>query len=241
MKPILNFTVLLSFYSPLFFSQVAGAEVDPCRPSITPEQPQYILGYGSFLQTASRQRTLPSSDAGLPVLISGFERGWFIRGSIYSPTSYLGAIENPDRSLNGAIYRLGIVDEIKASDLRESGYCRKRIEPEQLRLFDQGAVPEGEIWIYVAPPDRIQMPNADYPIVQSYVDLFLGGCLEIQKQFSLTDFGEQCVNTTSGWSAHWVNDRIYPRRPFIYEPQSFGIDQILLKTIPDLLQQRVIE
>ena len=241
MKPIPNFVVITVLLSPLLLPQATGAEVDPCRPAIAPQQTQYILGYGSLLQTASRQRTLPSSDAGLPVLLSGFERGWFIRGSSYSPTTYLGAIENPEGNLNAAIYRLSIPEEMQDSDLRESGYCRKRVKPEQLLRLDQDPLPEGEIWIYAAPPDRVQTPNSDYPIVQSYVDLFLGGCLELQKQFALADFAEQCVSTTSGWSAHWVNDRIYPRRPFIYEPQSFSIDQILMKKIPELLQERVIE
>ena len=33
--------------------------------------------------------------------------------------------------------------------------------------------------------------------------------------------------TTTGWNANWVNDRIYPRRPFIYAPGASAIDKIL--------------
>jgi len=40
-------------------------------------------------------------------------------------------------------------------------------------------------------------------------------------------FTQDFIRTTSGWNAHWVNDRIYPRRPFIYVPNSSAIDKAL--------------
>lgn len=108
-------------------------------------------------------------------------------------------------------------------------------------LMDHSVTPQGQIWIYVVPPDRVATPSADFPIVQSYVDIMLGGCLEIEKNFAIAQFAEMCVTTTTGWSQHWVNDRIYPRRPFIYQPRSREIDQMLGTILPDLLPLRKIE
>jgi hypothetical protein len=38
-------------------------------------------------------------------------------------------------------------------------------------------------------------------------------------------FTQEFIRTTSGWNANWVNDRLYPRRPFIYAPNASAIDK----------------
>jgi hypothetical protein len=42
------------------------------------------------------------------------------------------------------------------------------------------------------------------------------------------------VRTTDGWSKHWVNDRIYPRRPYIHQPNAWEIDAHLKRLLPEL-------
>lgn len=85
--------------------------------------------------------------------------------------------------------------------------------------------------------------SAGYPIVQSYVDIFITGCLQMQARVTepAFDFVEQCVLTTEGWSKHWVNDRIYPRRPFHYQPNAFKIDGYLNRLLPEFVQEMRIE
>ena len=39
---------------------------------------------------------------------------------------------------------------------------------------------------------------------------------------------------TTGWSEHWVNDRIYPRRPFVHQPRAGEIDRLLSASLPEL-------
>ena len=63
--------------------------------------------------------------------------------------------------------------------------------------------------------DKINLPNEKYPIVQSYVDIFLNGCFQIQDKFKINEFSDLCVQTTTGWSKSWVNDRVHARRPFL--------------------------
>jgi hypothetical protein len=71
-----------------------------------------------------------------------------------------------------------------------------------------GTLPDAEakIWIYVNKPDRIAAPTPEIPIVQSYVDLFMVGCLDLQKKVVAAgvDFPALCVTTTDGWSEHWA-------------------------------------
>jgi hypothetical protein len=67
-------------------------------------------------------------------------------------------------------------------------------------------------------------------MVQSYVDICINGCLELEALYRRAKeeaFTEEFIRTTSGWNAYWVNDRLYPRRPFIYAPNATAIDKAL--------------
>ncbi len=71
-------------------------------------------------------------------------------------------------------------------------------------------------------------------MIQSYVDIFLGGCIELAQQVvdPGVDFLTACITTTRGWSGYWVKDRIYPRRPF-HQPHARRIDALLHRMLPD--------
>jgi hypothetical protein len=66
-------------------------------------------------------------------------------------------------------------------------------------------------------------------MVQSYVDICINGCLELESLYRGVkgSFTQEFIRTTTGWNANWVNDRIYPRRPFIYAPNASAIDKAL--------------
>lgn len=212
-----------------------------CHPAVDPSQPQFVVGYGSLMQEASKRRTTPQAGPSRPVWVSGFERGWYARGSAFSPTTYLGAVVRPDGRMNGVVYALPGVSEIEATDAREQGYCRKPVAAAQLAPLDLDPLPSGQVWIYALEAGQANPPDAAFPIVQSYVDIFVGGCHEIGQAHALADFAEACVSTTTGWSSHWVNDRLMPRRPFIHEPKARVIDATLAKMVPEYLKARVIE
>jgi hypothetical protein len=44
-------------------------------------------------------------------------------------------------------------------------------------------------------------------------------------------FAEQFIRTCSDWKTPWINDRIYPWRPFIYVPRASQIDALLRKEL----------
>src|SRR6185503_4811911 len=82
-------------------------------------------------------------------------------------------------------------------------------------------------------------PEPKFPIVQSYVDVCLTGCIQIEGTYPLAQkiqltndgptftFSELFVESTIDWSTYWENDRLIPRRPFVHQPNAYAIDTLL--------------
>jgi len=218
------------------------AAVD-CHPAPNGSRPQVIVGYGSLMEDASRRRTSPRAGPAHPVEVAGFRRGWFARGSsVGFSTTYLGVVEDRESRLNAVAYPVDAA-ELEATDAREASYCRARVPPADLAPRERGyAFPaDAQTWIYVGTPESVAPPDARFPIVQSYVDVFLSGCLEQEERHGIPGFAAECVATTAGWSASWVNDRIFPRRPFIHQPRARQIDQLLAARLGELYARIRIE
>jgi hypothetical protein len=218
----------------------AGA--DDCHPGLDPSTPQYIVGYGSLMQSASKLSTEPNAGSNLPVLVTGFQRAWNTHG-VY-PTTYLGVRPLKSARMAAALYRDFLDDGKLGADAREIDYCRVAVAPSSIEMLDSSTVPSpSQVWIYVNKPESLAPPDAENPIVQSYVDLFITGCLELQARVADPDldFVAQCVQTTDGWSKHWVNDRPMPRRPYIYQPRAWEIDQRLKQLLPEIFETIQIE
>ena len=99
-------------------------------------------------------------------------------------------------------------------------------------LDGSSTAPDGDIWYFAN--SRKRFPSAEHPIVQSYVDVCLDGCLEIEAMYPRAkqiNFAERFVRTTSNWGAPWINDRIYPWRPFAYVPRAWAIDDLIRKVL----------
>ena len=223
-------------------SSATFAETLDCHPELDADRPQYIIGYGSLMERASKRATEPDAGENLPVIVAGFERSWSIPG-VY-PTTFLGVLPVEGAEMAAAIYRSFPEDGVLSSDAREIDYCRAAVDPASVTMLDGSSLAEeSQIWVYTNKPDKIADPSADFPIVQSYVDIFITGCLDMQTLVAdpAVDFVEKCVRTTQGWSEHWVNDRIYPRRPFKYQPRAFEIDKALKALLPNLYPMVRIE
>ena len=214
-----------------------------CHALPASNEPQYIVGYGSLMQDESRKRTSPQAGPAHPVEVAGYRRGWFAKAdSVGYGTTYLGVTPDPNARVNAVIYNVE-TNELLATDRREVSYCRKSVALSAIKTLGKGAfqLTGGQAWIYVNKPEGIATPSARFPIVQSYVDIFLSGCLEQEQRFELNGFAQQCLATTRNWSEHWVNDRIYPRRPFIYQPRSRQIDSLLAQQLPQYFSRIRIE
>jgi cation transport regulator ChaC len=203
----------------------------------------YIFGYGSLIEQASRMRTTPSAMYVLPARVRGYARGWWARtGAVgFSPT-FVGATPDPSKSVNGVIYAVSD-DELAASDKREEGYVRvdaAKFGP--VEILSGGPAPNGEIYIYVNDfkklPQQDSLPTAQFPIVQSYVDICLTGCLQIEKGFpDAVGFAGEFIQTTQEWSKYWENDRVQPRRAPFTVPAASKIDKLLEMHLPKLFAE----
>ena len=201
----------------------------------------YIFGYGSLIEKESRLRTTPKAKSVYPVRINGFQRGWFARTGVSGlSTTFLGCIEDENSYTNGVIYAV-TEDDLVKTDEREKGYERVKIEFKNIEDFSSQVEIDSNIWIYAnkfknEKIPKSNLPSKEFPIVQSYVDICINGCLEIENLFpeaKKNEFAVDFIKSTSHWSKYWVNDRIYPRRPFIYRPTAYKIDKLLKDNLSD--------
>ena len=177
-----------------------------------------IFGYGSLMDRRSRCSTIPDATFAIPAYVKGLARSWNMR-SQRSPSTmtYLGATFIATKECNGVLFKTPNT-ALKNLDRRERNYQRERLDPNQIRLLDTSAeVPDGDIWVYISPSEKA--PDASFPIVQSYLDICLNGCLEIEQEFGSSracSFASDFIQSTANWSTHWINDRRCPRRPQAY-------------------------
>ena len=150
----------------------------------------YILGYGSLIEKESRLRTTPSAELAFPVIVSGFKRGWFARTGVSGlSTTFLGCIRDEHSHMNGIIYEVSEYD-LHLTDLREKGYKRVRIDIENILDTTGTLRKRSNVWIYTNVfdynkiPDSV-LPNKNFPIVQSYVDICINGCFELEAKFPI--------------------------------------------------------
>lgn len=226
----------------LFCSQLAMAG-QVCHPDVDGSRPQFAIGYGSLMEDESRRRTAPKTGEALPAIVKGFERSFNAGGNpVGFSTTFLGVSEAPEAKITAAVYRLFLFEEIAATDARERSYCRVSVDPENIRILDGSQISSnGQFWIYVNKPERRAPASERFPLVQSYIDIFMTGCQQLSQRASQFDgdFMVECLRTTKGWSKHWVNDRIYPRRPFIYQPNAGLIDRLLDRYVPEFQMVRI--
>jgi hypothetical protein len=205
-----------------------------CRPAPDAAREQYIVGYGSLMQDESRKRTSPNAGPARPVEVKGYRRGWFARGR--GPgfgTTYLGVVADRGARLNAVLYKVDAA-ELAATDRREASYCRALVAATDIEALDRGdpSLAPAQAWIYVSAPEAVAAASSEFPIVQSYVDIFVSGCLEQEERFAVAGFARECLASTAGWPEYWVNDRIYPRRPFVFQPRARQIDELLARELP---------
>lgn len=217
----------------LCLTTYAGEQPKNCHPSIDHSLSQYLIGYGSLISEKSKRYTDPQAGYNIPVKLTGYERGWFLKGlpTGFSAT-FLGVRIKKNVKMYAAAFGLTDPNKIKAFDERESGYCRFLVKEEAIQILTQDKLPKGQYWIFVPQAEQVAEASEKYPITQNYVDLFVSGCIYLEKKYKLQGFAIGCVKTTTNWSKHWVNDRIFPRRPWTYEQNAVVIDKILHDEVP---------
>lgn len=202
----------------------------------------FIIGYGSLLKRASLNRTLPEVEKIEPIYLNNYARSW----SAYEnqmPTlgsTFLGVDKLKGSRLNGIVFEVenSFVDTL---DKREFLYTRHKVNLNDIeftsKIFNISS--EDDVWIYIT--KEPSEPSKTFPIIQSYVDICLSGCFELEKEFSLKDFAKDFINTTDNWSFDWINDRIFPRAPHIHQPDAYRIDILLNEDLPSFFKKIEVE
>jgi len=196
----------------------------------------YLFGYGSLINRSSRLATGQTGEA-FPVRVKGLHRSWCVVAPEMNFTG-LGVMKNPVSTCNGVLVQID-ENELAAFDEREiigSNYNYDRLLIPNNQIQSHSNLGSNiKIWSYI-----VKVPkNSDlkYPIVQSYVDVILGGCIDIGR-----DFADEFVMSTSGWHFPWLDDRTAPRYArYISGINTDFIDQILIQNIPTEFAKRGVD
>ncbi len=177
----------------------------------------YLFGYGSLINNRSRAKTGVTGTA-FPVRIAGYARAWNMPSG---PGTYLGVRSAKTGGCNGLLCAVSD-QELLRFDVRERGYRRESVSRSALEMLVPETLDSFPIWTYVI--DTPRKPTIMAPILQSYVDVVLDGCLVLGE-----DFAREFLRTTSGWEHPWQNDRSEPRylRADANLPSLDRIDELL--------------
>lgn len=226
--------VCAAFVAGFVVATAAGAEDWQGRR--LPDIPaNFIMGYGSLINTPSRNTTAGATVPAIPVRVLasfGYLRAWNSRAEGFTAMGLRKAKAGESGvSINGVLYPATDA-ELHDYDDREKRYHRVKVPLAQIEAVGWQRLPEvGELWIYVprdpgAPggpaPDNDE-PDPDHPLLQSYIDVVVEGGLEYSR-----DFAREILDTTDGWSRFWLNDREMARRPrSTVDPKAVDVDSIL--------------
>ena len=219
------------------FSATAGAADFWGR--MLPGQPtNFILGYGSLINTASRNATAVRPIQAIPVRVSaafGYVRTWDDR-SLSGFTALGLARPAPGKqpmTINGVLFPVQ-GDDMTAFDARETGYARVEVPRPDIEAVSWQRLPvQGKIWVYIPelpgkPPGvDLPLPNAPFPLLESYIDVVVEGGFEYGP-----DFARELIETTTGWSRYWLNDRELGRRPWVFDKRYSAVDGLLAALAP---------
>ncbi len=162
---------------------------------------EFLFGYGSLINSNARPEIVTPQNGALPAFVSGYRRFW----NSYSLSGYAVVAIEPETlsRCNGVLLPVAQEDFLKL-DAREAQYDRVQINTKDCALQNGMSLPaDSRIWAYAV---RVTVtPDEHSPILQSYLDVILQGCLEYGE-----DFAEEFIKTTHGWDAPRKADREHP-------------------------------
>ncbi|KIY98389.1 hypothetical protein MNEG_9574 [Monoraphidium neglectum] len=190
------------------------------------------------------------------VRVKGLERGWYERitnakstpGNPFPGSAFnvmwtsLGAVEKPGAYSTGLVYEV-TEQAYKNTVARESGYKLLPLRVSDIAVLSGAKIPKDAV-VTAFVSYKSVTPAADAPVPLSYIDVWLGGAIDLQKQYNLTgdayakgspggykSFVEETLKTTSAWTRYIINDRDQALRPFGETRNVAQIDDSLYKFV----------
>lgn len=183
----------------------------------------YIFGYGSLMNSSSRRLTGQTGKA-IPAVVNGLIRYW---GKIdTSLTASPLVVDLGQGKVNGVLLEINAT-ELAQFDTREKGYQRHLLTAGQIECT-HALDHNDQIWVYIK--NEPEPPCHKAPVLQTYIDTVLEGCLEISDSFA-----RFFVEHTIGWHHPIENDRHQPRYINYAGVKSHRlqqIDQLLSSVVP---------
>ena len=183
----------------------------------------------------------------------GYRRGWNFRSATgftalgitrrsQDPSDHgEERVDDDNDGINGVLFRVSR-SMLAGFDRREVGYDRvqvpneymvltkyknqrKDLDPASQASFRDIGSPSSaaRLWVYIPRPSYVAQADADHPILQSYVDTVLEGCLE----WGGVDMCRAFIQTTYDWSPFFLNDTPSSRRPWLFRQAYDTIDGLL--------------
>lgn len=162
---------------------------------------------------------------------------WSHQRLFVTPT-YLGTVPDEESTCTGLAYPV-TKQQLDDTDVREAGanmlngeLSAGDVEDLTPDIHSNGAPwANARIRVYYSNASRhdFGVPSPEHPIVQSYINLFIGGASDIGIANNLPNFAKETCQSTVGWSNNWVNDLATPYRAFSTTPQASAVNKALLQ------------
>lgn len=88
-----------------------------CNPTIDSTRHQYIIGYGSLMNEASKEKTVKDKVHNHPVIVKGFRRGWYLNpcdNVVSYIATFLAATPSQDSLFNAVAFQPVFVKQVVA-------------------------------------------------------------------------------------------------------------------------------
>jgi hypothetical protein len=207
---------------------------------------------GSFLSERMLQRgpsdtdELARDDDEVAVAVAlagsfGYIRKWIFRSD--SGFTALGLVKDsgPVQDCQGILFQVES-NKLTEFDHRELGYHRVPVPVEKIKIIECAGNdrrrdnleivrkhlrgPKSQkvaFYCYVPDCDRTFAPTAEYPILQTYVDVCVRGCI----QWGGEALAKAFLASTNGWSTFYLNDAPMSRRPWLHRSNYAIIDKCI--------------
>ena len=213
----------------------------------------YVFGYGSIINNLSRRSTLQClsqsttegkhADHAIFASLSakfGYKRCWCYRSSTGFTALGLKFFGNEDadnicdsQGIGGVLFPIPNADALNSFDIREVGYHRVSVPLHHITVLSsldvatqsstKPALLTGRIWVYIPEASRTADPDENFPLLQTYIDTCIRGCLD----WGGTQLASNFLRTTFGWNEFYLNDAPMSRRPWLHRPEYSIIDKCL--------------
>ncbi len=169
-----------------------------------------LVGYFGYGSLVNRQTLKTRYAHAIPVRLKGWRRHWQSRAAGYlhysgKDIALLSVHESPETHLSGMLI-LDQRENLGEIDIREKGYDRHRLDPNQLEFgadIGQVALPR-ELFIYVGKSDPGDQQKSQ--LLQSYLDTVMAGYLSEYGPAGI----DHLLETTVGFDREVIADRENP-------------------------------